>query len=904
MHRSHHQREDFARNDLIYRSPPIHGHQGWLLGSQGGGATVWNPADSVRVQFGHTDLIDRGSANSRDGERPKVTPCLRHAGQLRLSIGGRPLFDPVDLLEYSGRLSLADGELRVEGRSAAGGFSYGAIYGSDPAVFRFTYQDDLAEPAARELHLERLHSRVISNPWRWIHDESAGNAEDAAEATKTELRDGVWLVTYNDAGFQSALALQLEEIDTGRVAAGGQAASEVGRFGIRLRLPASRSATLTVRVAVGVAREGHSASEDALAALERVAAGDTEIWLNGSRTGRAASYASSRIDLPQDRYWEQLWYLGRYHLRASAQGRYPAFFINGPWGWNRDLRAWSMCWYHWNMHGSHLSLPELGEWDLFDPYVEWKQRQVEPYRQVTRREFGTAGVSLQDQQFPDGGSWEETDLPQHKFFLVIGLQTVLHLYRYWRYTHDERFRSDYLWPFFVEVLRFWRDHLEEDANGTLHVPRSIPYEYHSHEVYRDCLTDLSHLRAGLDAFQHLSRMSPDNEADLVAWAANARDRLATPPVVPVPSQYYTQPNEGGGRYYDNPFFYGEPFSDGDGLRAIGWSEEAREWVSHAETYFRGLGKYGVFCSSESAPVFPAGLVTSDWGPDWAETTAAGADERQEWDLYQNALRTVRRYPIDESAPDKSDVAEPKIAWTGHSLELPAFARLGLTDQFRKAVSFYIDRYQMFPQGMFNYHPRQRWFGNHSLPSSVTGEELRIEHDPYVIHFAFEPQGIFGEALTLALLDCAGGIIRPFQAYDRDARITLPAWDGFTVTAEQRDGMLLPIRIHSRLGGECRIRVPWERVAVSSVAAAETSGTSVDARLEHAVVTFATEPGGVYVVADPIAATRTQSGAAGVPVAAPSAAEASSAEPVDTWADVEPSPKTYGRHAVLGLPRRM
>lgn len=882
MHPSHHQRTDFARNDLIYRSPPIHGHQGWLLGSHGAGATVWNPADSVRVQLGHTDLIDRGSANSRDGERAEVTPCLRHAGQLGLSIGGRPLFDPVDLLEYSGRLSLADGELRVEGRSAAGGFSYGAIYGSDPAVFRFTYRDDLAEPAARELHLERLHSRVISDPWRWIHDESAGNAEDGAQATKTELRDGVWLVTYHDAGFQSALALHLEEVDIGHDAAGGHAASEMGRFGIRMRLPASRSATLTVRMAVGVARDGHSASEDALAALERVTAGDTETWLKRSRRQRSASYASSMIDLPEDRYWEQLWYLGRYHLRASAQGRYPAFFINGPWGWNRDLRAWSRCWFNWNMHGSHLSLPELGEWDLFKPYVEWRLRQVPVYREVTQREFGLSGIAYQDQQFPDGGTWDkQTGRPMNKGFLANGALVALHLYRQWRFTRDKRFLREVVAPYLGEVVRFWRDYLQTDEDGTLHVPHSNPYEFHSNYNMRDCLTDLELLRTVLPVYAHLARIV-GQEAALGEWAADAAGRLARSPALPVPCEYVTTKREDGSRVYDNPFFYGQPYQEGDELESIGWSEEVERWVTHTETHMEGIGNYGVFCSGQSAGIFPAENITSDAAPGWRELTGAGETARAKWDRSRNALRTIRRYPIDESAPDKGDVAEPKIAWTGHSLELPAFARLGLTDQFRKAVSFYIDRYQMFPQGMFNYHPRQRWFGNHSLPSSVTGEELRIEHDPYVIHFAFEPQGIFGEALTLALLDCAGGIIRPFQAYDRDARITLPAWDGFTVTAEQRDGTLLPVRVHSRLGGECRVRVPWERVAVSSVGAAETSGASVDARLERAVVTFDTEPGGEYVVSAAAAATTAE----GAP------------------ADVEPSPKTYGRHAVLGLPRRM
>lgn len=878
-------RPDFDRNDLIYRSPPIHGHQGWLFGAEGAGATLWNPADRLSVQFGHTDLIDRGSSDSDDTERSRVTPCLRHAGQFHLMVDDASLFDPLDIVEYSSRLSLADGELKVSGQSAWGEFAFEAIYGRYPAVFRLKYCDELAEAAERVVVLQRLHSRVLPTPWAEIADDASPTATDHKKATHVALREGVWLVSYHDAGFESALALAIESCETGTVEA---LVPSVRASEIRLRLPAMRSASIVVRVAVGVATDDRSAADTAVTTLKRSLELESEAWLEASRAKRRAAYAPSSRNLPEDRYWEQLWYTGRYHLRASGEGETPAFFVNGPWGWQRDIRAWASCWFNWNMHGSHLSIPELGDWDLFRPYSGWRMRQVDVYREITRREFGLSGVAFQDQQLPDGGTWKgkgATGRMKDKHFIASGTKAALHLYRYWRFTRDADYLQEVVYPYFEDIVRFWRDYLKEDESGILHSPRTVPYEYHSNHGFRDCLTDLELLRTALPAFAYTA-VEAGKGHDLADWARNAVGRLATVPTLPLPADFVTQAGDDGERYYDNPFFYGQKYMEGDELDAIGWSEEVERWITHSESHLKRIGTYGVFCSAQTAGIFPAENITSDASPEWCEVTGVDEAACAKWQRSRNALRTIRRYPVDECRADKADVAEPRIAWTGHSLELPAFSRLGLSKELRKAFDFFIDRYQMFPQGMFNYHPRKRWFGNHSLPISASGEQLRMEHDPFSLHFAFEPQGIFGEALTLSLLDCAGGVIRLFQAYDRDARITLPAWDGFIVTAEQKNGELCPVRIQSRLGGVCQIRIPWEKARI--VDGLSDGVESFEQVPEKGRVSFDTLAGREYIVAD-----------AATPVGDPST---DTAPPrADT---VEPSPKAYNRHAVLGLLKRM
>jgi hypothetical protein len=86
-------------------------------------------------------------------------------------------------------------------------------------------------------------------------------------------------------------------------------------------------------------------------------------------------------------------------------------------------------------------------------------------------------------------------------------------------------------------------------------------------------------------------------------------------------------------------------------------------------------------------------------------------------------------------------------------------------------------------------------------------------------------------------------------------------------------------------------VPWERVAVRvagsderGTAGADSSTTAVEVGFEDSVVSFDTEVGREYVVA-----VETTTGHSGT---------------VSSAADIEPGPKTLGRHAVLGMPRRM
>ncbi|MFC7681060.1 hypothetical protein [Paenibacillus sp. GCM10028914] len=822
-------------NDLIYKSPPIRGHQGWLLGDGTTGYTVWNPADQIMCQIGSTDLI-----SAEDNW------TLRHASQLKMKFD-LPLFDSMYMRSYEGRLSIGDGVLRVKGESDFGFFSWTAVPLREPQALVFEYEDQCVEEVERTICLERFGTRLLDN---WYAAVEPGTGVGIKDTKCTVLPDGL-SIRYTGEGIDVATTIKVESSVEwfGKELSSQKAILKLAPAkNVKLKIIAVPCIGSAAADTVGV---GSDQVEVVTAArLLAVDSRSTEEWHLEGRQQNRSNWAPSFVHLPEDPYYAQLWYLARYHLHISSGGHYPAFFINGPWGFERDVRAWASSWFHWNMHPVVLPLITSGDYSFMKPYVDWRMRQFNFAQTYAAEQYGQPGAAFVDYASPLGE--QRSSYRTTHYGLSVGPMLCIQLYRLWKHSGDTVLLRDILYPVFREVIAFWKGYLEEDTEGYLHVSRSTPYEFHGGYQFRDCLTDHVHLRQILPLFNELVQENgaeaPEDD-DLAAWCSKAVGKLYPMQSRPVPA-WPTTLQEDGRRVYDNPFFYGETYQEQDKVAAIGWSLRDEKWVSHIDTHADNTSGFGAFCSSQTAQSYPCAIVTSDHSPEWSDTTEATQEERELWEMTRNALRTIRRYPAGQmmNEPGKWQVAEEKIAWTGHSLELPSFARLGLTDSLERAMAFYVDRYQMFPQGMWNYHPKKRWFMSSSFPRKHgTSEQLHLEHDPWALHFGLEPQGIFSETVNEMLLGSWGGLLRPFQAYAKDGYFRLPAWGGFWVMAEQKNGKLLYVNILSERGGVCRVRVPWKQAWIT-----QDGQEPCVFNVEKGICVFESEKGVTYHLTDVIA----------------------------------------------------
>jgi hypothetical protein len=217
-----------------------------------------------------------------------------------------------------------------------------------------------------------------------------------------------------------------------------------------------------------------------------------------------------------------------------------------------------------------------------------------------------------------------------------------------------------------------------------------------------------------------------------------------------------------------------------------------------------------------------------------------------WEMGRNGLRTLRMFPTIQPNPDQRTHADRFLAWTGHNQDLPAFARLGLRENLRKAMETYVEKYQITPQGFWNYWPWERWKDSSVKPKGTKGgEQITFPEDPRVLHSSLEPTGIFPVALMESLMTSYDGVIRLFPAYDRDAGFRLAANGGFWVTAKRERGRVSLVQIESYAGRECTVSNPWPEA--SPVVLRLNDGHRIEAARDHDRIRFPTEKGVLYVL---------------------------------------------------------
>ncbi len=254
----------------------------------------------------------------------------------------------------------------------------------------------------------------------------------------------------------------------------------------------------------------------------------------------------------------------------------------------------------------------------------------------------------------------------------------------------------------------------------------------------------------------------------------------------------------------------------DAKRVTVW----RERLKHAPAYPVRDGVFSVVLRDDGTPeppdhfqwqlpnlssVFPYGVIGLD---------APAA-------LRRTAAATFERYRFNADA--------------GHEYLPVVAARLGDAEGWRASLFNFVQFFQNFDQGLFNYY---------SAPGNKDEDyAANIQH----LHPYLEGSGIFATAVNEMLLQSHGDVIRVFPAAPAHwpCRFILLARGAFQVASEHRAGGEIPYILVQPVGGEarpCRVVVPWtDGVAV------EAAGKRVAYDCRRGRVTFVAEPGVVYAL---------------------------------------------------------
>ncbi len=777
--------ERVSQYNVVYLTPPDDPLDGMALGNGRMGAIIWFEGSCVHWQLNRCDLFSEVPCetfhNWRPDEEERVT-ALRHAGRGRIDFR-LPVFDPFYLEECRGDLDIAHGAARMRTRTPFGAAEVEMILDSDSDQLLFRCRTDLTAAAAPEFTLERYGSRTYSHWYGQVRrDPSLGLAE-----TQSRFE-----------GEQYGLTVQLgsREFAVGGTLAGVREFRRNGPYSLTGAWPEAMkqefggSAGCTAPVEGEAWQSLHRLKPDFDAARRRTAAGWEVFW------------STFRMDYG-DEYLNQLYHLALYYLNASQRGDFPGRFINGLWGWNRDVQNWNF-YFHWNQQQLYWGVYAAGHPELARAYLQLRRRGMASAGKDAAAVFQVSGgLAVSDVTDKDGAN-SVAEFHNH----TPGAQIALDFYRHYQYTGDLEFLREQAYPYMTGAARFLESRFAPGDDGKYHAREGTAYE--GWIPLTDAISEISCLEALLDALLEAGTLlgeAPEEQRR----RRELRSRLAAYPDAPV--EDYT--DAGGRLKYGNSrgaaveggrlLAAGFHADGAPGISLIPAREESRRETESTDEFLRRLLRGesppepygglavndGIFPWVELCPIFPAGTV--------------GVAQRGSA-VYAKAVNTLR-------------LMTP--ATMGWGVAPVAAARLGLAEETARELREFPEFWQWFRNGFFHYGPLYGTYPETVLRGmernirdcdGAPEETFPARQQPFR-HMGMESLGVLTAAVNEALLQCHDGVIRVFPACGHDAGFSLHAHHQIRVDAEKRDGEVLFVVVTGKPGRRAAVAGPWPETVI-------------------------------------------------------------------------------------------
>jgi hypothetical protein len=816
-----------SRHDLVYQTPPSDPMQGLPIGNGEIGVLCWCEGSKIIFAVNKSDLWDDAEIerfHNWAAKEEEFSTTLRHAGRIILDFK-LPIFDLFYLSDFNGRLSLADGSIRLGVEGPFGKATIKAFVDHATGTFCCEVESRLKEEVELDLRLERFGSRTFSHWYGLVNR----NACLGLGGTK--------------AGCDKKDIYLTHKLTTGTFAVGARVL-ETNNLKVRTALEHSHAATFSfgetkhkkLSFIVSVTSPGgKNAVEVVKKQLDGVQKQGLAVLSKAHRDAWKEFWLRSLIEFG-DEYIDSLWHVTMFYAAASQRGKYPGRFINGLWTWNRDVQNWNF-YFHWNQQQTYWPLNAAGHHDLIDSYLNYRFNSL-PYAKKDAKEvFKTDGAIVSD-VCERRGCNSANEFHNH----TPAAQIAMEFWRQYRYTGDRDFLQTQALPYLLEAAKFFESRFEKGKDGKYHAKEATGYE--GWILLNDCISELVYgkvlFATVLEALEEAGVQEPRAER----WR-DIMEHLAPLPTVKADKEFIKKGT------FHRGWFKGDAATS-DRLLASGFGVKEKQWMTSflpeapsgasSETLFELTNmqegkpelpdKYrddircndGIFPWVEYSTVFPSGFVGL---------------ANKGTDLYNTAVNTVKMF------------ACPGMGWLPLGITL---ARLGLGSEARKIINAWPMLWQYYSNGWGHYGPlaimkgessvvhRMNRVADASLPDGRREKE-RFPFELYAYrHMGMEAMSVFAGAVNESLLQSHDGVIRvaPAIVDDQNARFTLHAQDGFVVSSEIQKGKPLWIGIKSNLGKTCKVVNPWTKAFVYE------NGKKI-ATLTGGTIEFATRTGKQYMI---------------------------------------------------------
>ena len=187
------------------------------------------------------------------------------------------------------------------------------------------------------------------------------------------------------------------------------------------------------------------------------------------------------INIP-DKEISELYYLGMYRLGGLYAPNVPPATLQGAWLEDDRMAPWSND-YHFNINVQECYWPTFAgnhpEYilPLFEMIKSWKEVLREYAKNFVGIDDGQMlPHAVDDRGLAMGGFW-----PGHIDHSCTAWTAQL-MWQYWRYTLDDEFMRDTLYPFMKETMNVYAEMLEEDDEGNLFLAVESSPEYFENSI--------------------------------------------------------------------------------------------------------------------------------------------------------------------------------------------------------------------------------------------------------------------------------------------------------------------------------------------------------------------------------------------------------------------------------------
>ena len=226
-------------------------------------------------------------------------------------------------------------------------------------------------------------------------------------------------------------------------------------------------------------------------------------------------YRTTRDDKDGGALVAQSYNVFRYMMACQSRGRVQTKFNGGLFTqqlkctdedkWNKvvrpqpdgtylsheDDRDWGRRYTYQNQRLLYWPMLMSGDFDLMEPFFAYYSRLLPVRKAITEAWFGHDGAYYRDNIEPTGGERDcgrdgkppktkpgenKGDGYYHSYYFTSGLETTAMMIDYVNFSGDEAFRDDVLVPFAREILKFFDQHYERDANGKIRLDPAMVLE--------------------------------------------------------------------------------------------------------------------------------------------------------------------------------------------------------------------------------------------------------------------------------------------------------------------------------------------------------------------------------------------------------------------------------------------